>query len=191
MMQIENISLNALLMDLQAGKLFKRTKTTRKTKMNNEERTIECSEIDNESFKNGYKKCFREICEMDDWGQSSHKIKILFKADGSFSGHVWENNCGYSTSDLEKNGDYKLDYMSPWLEETLDEWRDEVREELNTMIDEIVDLYSYSIAIDDQKPELLKAQITMQEADAIIHANNDEDTCFKIYATGTKDEVEY
>lgn len=98
--------------------------------MNTHDRTITFDEINEESFKEGYKKAFREICELEQKGYTGYKIEILFDEEGNWSGHTWQANSFYSVSDLECNRDFKLEYTPLALEELIEEWKDEVREDL-------------------------------------------------------------
>lgn len=41
-----------------------------------------------------------------------HTVCFVFNDKGTFTGHTWGQNCGYSRSDLETNDDYQLDYNS-------------------------------------------------------------------------------
>jgi len=64
-------------------------------------RTIDINKIDMEDFETSYKKAFSEKADNE-------KVEILFDLEGNWAGHAWGNNCFYSTSDMEANGDYRL-----------------------------------------------------------------------------------
>jgi len=100
--------------------------------MENESRIIDSNEINMESFEEGYKKCYQEIVELDAAGKTGYSVEILFKENGLWSGRVWQQNCSYSNSDLERNGDYKLNEIDvEIMDETLRQWRDEVNDNMN------------------------------------------------------------
>ncbi|MCP4745373.1 MAG: hypothetical protein GY874_04405 [Desulfobacteraceae bacterium] len=98
-----------------------------------QEQRIDYEKVDDESFEKGYKEAFKELLENEAKGNSGNKIEILFNENGEWSGHLWNSNCQYSLSDLERNKDYKLkDEVFYSIYEQLRNWEQEVRENLIT-----------------------------------------------------------
>jgi len=62
---------------------------------------IKWADVDQKAFENDYAELQKEL-------HSGEKIEVLFKKNGEFSGHLWDWNCVYTESDLERNGDYRL-----------------------------------------------------------------------------------
>jgi len=61
-------------------------------------------------FKKDIQNLVRNIKETK-LSDGQLQLELLFKANGRYSGHPWAFNCAYSTEDLEKNGDYKLNKL--------------------------------------------------------------------------------
>jgi hypothetical protein len=74
------------------------------TEINHETRTISISKF-NKATVDKIRRLRRNAPE-------GHTVCFVFNENGKFTGHTWGGNCGYSVSDLERNGDYRLDYES-------------------------------------------------------------------------------
>ena len=75
-----------------------------------------------------FKKSYMVLAKIE---KDNEKIEILFNEKGEFSGHLWEYNCAYSNSDLERNGDFKLDFEDSYhLESLIQDWI-EIADRLN------------------------------------------------------------
>jgi len=96
---------------------------------------ISLNNVDMESFEAGYKDAYRKIMDLEAAGQTGYKIEILFHRNGEWAGHAWENNCGYSESDLRANGNFRIADIDLELElglrATLEAWRDDLTEAYN------------------------------------------------------------
>jgi hypothetical protein len=82
-------------------------------------------------FEESFKKCFKEICELEAEGITDKKINWFVDDSGKCYCQVWGLNCAYSNSDLESNREKYLD-EDPICHFILiiGRWEDEVRAEL-------------------------------------------------------------
>ena len=93
---------------------------------------IEFSAIDKDNLTDRYLELLKEKYIAD---QNDDVIEVLFKKDGSFSGHLWKAGCFYSNSDLFRNGDFEIceedeERLCDFLTELEEENREGILEEI-------------------------------------------------------------
>jgi hypothetical protein len=91
--------------------------------------------INEEKFKEEYQDTYADLLSR---AGDRLKIEMLFAysndpndppAEVYFAGHVWEQNCFYTQSDLEQNGNFRIAEIESYF--PIREWEQEVEERPN------------------------------------------------------------